>query len=132
MTIFAAASARMTFRLFFLREDLTAPASASVGVTSACCSPLCNSIGSRSAIVLFPVVRVELCSVEAAAEGADQLHVEGEGAGLEGRNLEARRDDALLRAEHVEVGRQAVLVALPGEAMSLFKVGQRAARLLEL
>ena len=47
------------------------------------------------------------------------------------RHGEARVEHALFRRQHVEIGRQAVLVALPGEAVGLFEIGQRAARLRE-
>ena len=83
-------------------------------------------MGSRSAIVIAPE-RVS-GSREAAAEGADQLHVEGEGAGFELGDGEARADDALLRGEHVEVGGQPLLVAQLREAKRVFVGGQRAAR----
>src|SRR5689334_15987101 len=68
---------------------------------------------------------------ESAAEGADQLHVEGEGPRFELGHVEARLKHAFFSRQHVEIGRETMLVALAGEAIRLFKVGQRTARVRE-
>src|SRR4051794_17897716 len=80
---------------------LTAAVSASVGSTC-WLSPCSTSWGSRSAMVILRGFGSG--SREPAAEGADQLDVEGEGTGFELGDDEARIDDALLRREHGEVG----------------------------
>src|SRR5690348_6488037 len=118
----------MTFLRRFLRTSATI-GSASSTMTGWCMPPSWTSIGSRSAISKFPVVLSGGGSgAEAASESADQLDVEGEGAGLELRDIEPRFDDAFLGGEHIEVRGQAVLVALTGEAVGLFKIGERTAR----
>ena|SRR5690348_10329389 len=70
-------------------------------------------------------------SLESAAECTDELDVEGEGAGFELGDGEPRVDHALLRREHSEIGRQALLVAAAGDAKRVLISGQRAARLAE-
>jgi len=67
-------------------------------------------------------------SRESAAKGADQLYVEGEGTGFELRDLELRADDALLRRQHVEIGREALFVAQPGEPVRFLEISKCAAR----
>ena len=59
-------------------------------------------------------------SDEAAAESADELDVEGESTGFELGDRQAGVDDAFLRGEHVQVGRQPVFVAPLGKPQRRF------------
>src|SRR6185369_9093134 len=88
-------------------------------------------MGSLSAMKISPVVRLGSGSRESAAEGADQLHVEGEGPGLEVGDRLAGGELTFFGRKDVEVCCETMLVTLPGEAARLFEVGQRAARFRE-